>query len=292
MDVHLRDLRYFAVVAQELNVTTAARRLYISQPALSKQLRALEAQLGCELIDRSRRSIALTAAGEALAAEVAEVIGAWERAESRVRATRAQLVVGMQTALGRGLQKRLRDALARRGIVSSFRQAGWDDPSVGLRAGCDLSFAWLPLPDGVTASVLATEPRYVAFCCDHRFTRGGPVTAADLRDEPFVALPQSSPQARDFWLAEETRDGTSAQVAATATSADEAFELVASGVGVMLVAEGNARLYARPGVEFAAVADLAPARLALAWTRRDLDGLAAELAREITEADVALYRAT
>lgn len=65
---------------------------------------------------------------------------------------------------------------------------------------------------------------------------------------------------------------------ATAASADEAFELVASGVGVMLLAEGNTRLYARPGVEYRPVEDLSPARLALAWVRPELDRLAAVIA--------------
>ncbi|NUP25257.1 MAG: LysR family transcriptional regulator, partial [Nocardia sp.] len=49
MDVHGRDLRYFAAVAEQLNFTRAAESLFVSQPALSKQIRALEQQLGAPL---------------------------------------------------------------------------------------------------------------------------------------------------------------------------------------------------------------------------------------------------
>ncbi|MET8796116.1 LysR family transcriptional regulator [Nocardia sp. NPDC004568] len=66
MDVHGRDLRYFAAVAEQLNFTRAAESLFVSQPALSKQIRALERQLGAPLFDRDGRSVRLTPVGEAL----------------------------------------------------------------------------------------------------------------------------------------------------------------------------------------------------------------------------------
>src|SRR5258707_12873205 len=65
MDVDLRLVRYFLVMAEELHFTAAARRLYVSQPALSNQIRRLENQLGAQLFDRSARGVTLTAAGEA-----------------------------------------------------------------------------------------------------------------------------------------------------------------------------------------------------------------------------------
>ena len=66
MDVHLRDLRYFAAVAEELHFRKAAERLFVSQPVLSRQIARLEQDLKARLFIRDRRSVQLTSAGEAL----------------------------------------------------------------------------------------------------------------------------------------------------------------------------------------------------------------------------------
>jgi DNA-binding transcriptional LysR family regulator len=66
MDVHVRDLGYFVAVAEELSLTKAATdRLFVSQPALSKQIRQLEATLRVRLLDRDHRTVSLTPAGMA-----------------------------------------------------------------------------------------------------------------------------------------------------------------------------------------------------------------------------------
>src|SRR4051794_18619471 len=73
--VEIRHLRAFVAVAEELNFSRAATRLYLSQPALSRQIRALERLLGCELLRRSTHRVELTVAGSALLDRPRRLIG-------------------------------------------------------------------------------------------------------------------------------------------------------------------------------------------------------------------------
>jgi DNA-binding transcriptional LysR family regulator len=90
--VELRHLRYFVGVAEEASVSKAAERLHISQPALSRQIRDLEAELGLPLFDRVGRSIELTADGEDLLRRSREVLAQAEGVRDRARALRGGVV--------------------------------------------------------------------------------------------------------------------------------------------------------------------------------------------------------
>lgn len=274
MDVHSRHLRYFVAVADQLSFTEAARRLYVSQPALSKQIRVLERELGFELLHRTAQGISLTAQGEALLSHVREMLRVWDAGVLEARAAgHDELVVGMQTAVGRGIQRRAMDRFATvlpRCRVS-LRIVDWSDPSAGLGDGSsDVAMLWQPIPiAGLSARTLATEPRVVAMAGDHRLAAQPSVAMADLLDEPFIALPEAAGPVRDYWLATDARAGKPPVVGAVAAAADEVFEAVTAGVGVVLLAEGNAALYSRPGIVTRVVDDLTPAELAVAWRTDD-----------------------
>jgi DNA-binding transcriptional LysR family regulator len=84
MDTHLRDLRYFVAVAEELHFTRAAKRLFVSQPALSKQIGQLEQSLKVQLFERDRRRVELTAAGRELLGHARELLRQWDEAQRAV----------------------------------------------------------------------------------------------------------------------------------------------------------------------------------------------------------------
>jgi DNA-binding transcriptional LysR family regulator len=83
-DVDLRKLRYFLAVAEQLNFTRAAAELRIAQPVLSRQIRALEAELNAQLFLRDRRRTELTAAGRELVAEATGLLAGAQALRLRV----------------------------------------------------------------------------------------------------------------------------------------------------------------------------------------------------------------
>jgi DNA-binding transcriptional LysR family regulator len=277
MDAHLRDLRYFVAVAEELNFTRAAERLHISQPALSKQIHSLETAVRAQLFARDRRTVSLTAAGTALLNVARPLLDRWDEGMAAVAdaaaAAARTLRVGTLTALGRELYPSVIDHFAKRepGWRVELRSFGWADPTAGLRDhATDAAFLWLPTgADDIAVRVLATEPRYAVLSAGHPLAGRREIRFAEIANEPFVALPRAAGPLREFWLATDQRAGKPAVVAAEVASADEKFEIVSAGAAVALVSEGNAIVYDRPGIVCVPVSDLGPARLAVGWHRDD-----------------------
>jgi DNA-binding transcriptional LysR family regulator len=202
MDPHLRDLRYFIAVAEELNFTRAAtERLFIAQPTLSRQIRLLEAALRARLFERDHRSVRLTPAGEILLTRARLLLSQWDETQGALAeaaaAAEMTLRVGFHTRIGRGLIPAVTARMARLlpGWKLTFRQVSWRDPTAGLgSAEVDVAIAWLPVPDtGLLCwQVVATEERWVALPAKHRLAERAAVTLEDLASEPFIALPATA----------------------------------------------------------------------------------------------------
>ncbi|MEK2495098.1 LysR family transcriptional regulator [Kitasatospora purpeofusca] len=111
------SLRYFLVLAEELNFTRAAARIGVAQPALSARMRRLEAELGTALLVRSTRSVVLTAAGAALAESAPPALAAldraWDTARSAANGEPGTLRIGYSLSTGAGTTPALVDRLIR-----------------------------------------------------------------------------------------------------------------------------------------------------------------------------------
>jgi len=287
MDVHLRDLRYFVAVATEGSVTRAAQALFISQPALSKQIRALENQLRIPLFDRLPKHLRLTAAGEELLPRARRLLAEWEEGQQALaQKANCSVVIGMHTSPGRGLMPAVRARLVEQcpEVGLEMRQMPWSDPSAGLAEGTvDLAFVWSPLLLPYRRFVVAREPRLVALPRTHRLAHRRMVTMAELLDEPFLALPDSVRPLRDHFLAIDERKGHPVTIAGIINDTESTYEAVASGVGICLLAAGNAPIFARGDVVMPEVSDIGPAELVLAWDERRLSPLADTVARLCAE---------
>jgi DNA-binding transcriptional LysR family regulator len=273
MDVNVRELRYFLAVARELNFTHAAETLYVSQPALSKQIRALERSLRAELFERRPAGITLTRAGSELVPHAEKMVESWEAAKRSIsRASHSTLVIGMHTSPGRGLLPTVRAMMVADcpEVELELRHVPWSDRTAGLSDhSTDAAFVWLPLPRPPYRWVtIAREPRLVALPKQHRLASRASVSIGDLLDEPFLALPPTAGPLRDFWLALEERDGHPVRIAAEINDTEETYEAVASGIGVCLLAAGNAPIFDRGAVTMLAVDDVSPSELVLAWNER------------------------
>ena len=276
MDVDTRLLRYFAAVAAEGNLTRAAEGLYVSQPALTKQIRRLESQLEVQLFTRSRAGMTLTAAGQALAERVPAMLAGWDEAlaAARTAAGRAGQVlrVGFLAGAANEATQQIIAAFARRrpGWRVEMRAASWLDPSAGLAGGeTDVALLRLPFPgqDRLRVEALFSEPRWVALAVGHPLAARGEIPFRDLWDEPFVAAPAATGWWRDWWLAADEREGHPVRIGVVTETGtpDDWLAAIANGDGVALAPESASRYYAHPGVTYRPVTAVSPSQVGVAW---------------------------
>jgi DNA-binding transcriptional LysR family regulator len=274
MDVDTRLLRYFDAVAAEGNLTRAAERLYVSQPALTRQIKQLESQLGAQLFRRSRAGMTLTAAGRALADATPALLAAWDDALRETRnvasAEARVLRVGFMSSAANEATQQIIAAFgrARPDWRVEMRQAAWSDATAGLAGGeVDAALLRLPFPgqDRVRIAVLITEPRWVALPSSHPLATEQHIAADRLWNEPFIAAPEETGPWRDYWLALDERNGHPVRIGAVIDQPDAFLTAIANGDGIALVPESASRYYARPGIAYRPVTGITPSQVGVAW---------------------------
>jgi LysR family transcriptional regulator, benzoate and cis,cis-muconate-responsive activator of ben and cat genes len=192
MDVSLRLLRAFLVVAEECNIGRAARRLYISQPALSQDVRRLEREVGVDLFVRGNQGVTLTSAGRAFAEATRQATETIDRAVALARDTAARVSLAYTPSLGNRLLPALLPALERRcpGIRIDEREVDTGEAGPAVEAGrVDLALAHCPDPSpGLVSSPLVDEPLVAALSSSF----AAPVSLADLTGLDLLIWPRST----------------------------------------------------------------------------------------------------
>src|SRR4051794_1296116 len=242
--IELRLLRYFAVVAEELHIGHAAARLYISQPALSQQIRVLEDQVGLPLFVRHPRGVALTEAGEALLREARELLERSDKLEKTVDDLRRGSGESLRVALPPGAPSTvLPDLLAplreRRPDASvDIRELTTPDQLAALHAGeIDLGLVREPVDDPRLARrTLLVEPLGVCLPAAHPLAGRESVTLTELAGELFVCFPRAwAPSLHDVLVEELRRLDVEARFQDSA-SLGTTQGMVVAGLGLTLAA--------------------------------------------------------
>ncbi len=270
MDLDLRKLRYFVAVAEELNFGRAAQRLRIAQPALSRQIRALEQELHIELFERSSRGTELTAAGTQLLLDARPMLAASEAMERRARlaarGTARFTVAFMPGILVTPVVRAFGDA--RPGVtVDVLRTSYYEQVAVLHDGRADVSFVRLPVAaEGLSIVPLFAEPRVVALPAAHRLAGKERVHVSDLADEHLLQDPDLVPEWRD--IAREQREGANPRQwrSGPGSTMEEKLEHVAAEEGIIIVPRSTAALYTRPDVAYSPVDGLADNQVALAYS--------------------------
>lgn len=250
----LDALQYFLVVAEELNISRAAKRLHMTQPPLSVHIRRLEDSLGVKLFKRSPRGVTLTPEGLTLQREARAIL---KRAEKAIDAVHSS--VDPPTVLRvRTLAAALGDALPNILKLYSESYPGvnvhiFDDAcSVEeriLEGELDVAFAIQPRPlAGVTIAPICSWPLCLALSGKHRLAKMDSVPVSKLREERFVTVPQGTNHTWTEFLQELCQSaGFSPQRGMDAEHLSSALNIVSSGAAMAFVLEST-RQIAPPGV--------------------------------------------
>ena len=254
--MQIQQLRYFLAVAEVRHFTLAARELRVAQATLSKQVSALERDLGAALFSRARGNITLTPAGEALLPLarriLADVDTARREVEDLTGLRRGRVRIGGTPSLLGGL---LADVLAAfheafGGIELSVTQGGSRDLMAELSGGA-LDFALIVLPLQEGDPVLETQPLLreelvVAAPVGHPPPlKRGEVRISDLRSRPLVMFRQGY-DLREATIAAWRHAGIEPRFAIEGGEMDAVLRFVEAGLGVAVVPSGV--LPGRPGI--------------------------------------------
>jgi DNA-binding transcriptional LysR family regulator len=283
----IRQLRYFVAVAERGSVSRAAVELHLSQSSLSEALRKLELELGVELLTRSRRGVAPTAAGDALLPRARTAIDHFDAALNAARGETGRLRVGFEAAGAGRLSTQSRARLIARfpHVRVEPRRFEWGGEVNALREGdCDVAFVWLPADlTGLHAETIATEPRFAGLATHHRLARHATLRVDELNDEPIMWTRRAPRYWVDWWAVNPRPNGAEPRWGPENENVEEMLEQVADGSGYCIVPASMTEFYARPDLVWIPIADIEPLRIALAWRERDASPLIAAFADIVRE---------
>jgi len=249
MHMELRQLRYLVALADECHFTRAAAREHIAQPALSQQIRRLEAEVGLALAERTTRRVALTDAGELLVARARRILAEVDDAQAEL-ATLAgvkggRLAVGALHTMGPVDLSLLLAAFHRNhpAVELTVREQSSEELAEMLRDD-EIDLAFLSVTEriqsrGLELHRLVTEELVAVLPPHHELADRGGVSMTELAGDPFISFRPGS-RLRELleWAA--AAAGFAPRIALESNEARRIRSLVSSGLGVAILPRSDA----------------------------------------------------
>lgn len=270
VDLDLRLVRYFTVVAEHRHFGRAAAALHLAQPSLSRQIRRLEEQLGVRLLDRAPQGTRPTEAGEVFLPHAKALLRSATRAAAQARAAAQpiRITVGygrdiIITPAVRELRRRHPEA-----DVHTLHLAWNEARTALLDHRVDAVITRLPLStEQLRVTVLYQEPRLLLVAADHHLADKSVVTLEDIADEPIPRLPD--PDWNAFWRIDPRPDGRHAPDGPLVKTLEDKLEIIAGGQAVSIAPAGVLTTSLRPDLRAIPLAGVDPIHVVLVTRAHD-----------------------
>jgi len=286
--MELRQLKYFITVAQELHFGRAAEALHLSQPALSKQIQALENSLDIQLLERTKHWVKLTNAGQKFLETAHRVL---HEVEEGIQITR-QVADGQRGKVRIGLTEATVFCLAPT-ILRTYRErypqvdlilsSGGTEANVeALRTyQIDVGFVYLPIREPTLSLSSLYEEIYVAALpASHPLTKHKQIPLSSLANQPLIFYPRSlAPVLYGSFIKCCEQAGFVPHIVQEAELAQTRLGLAAAGAGIAFVLADMQNLNAKGVVYRPLIGDFPRLKLAIAWRQTESSPVVCEFVK-------------
>lgn len=250
LDLELRLVRYFTVVAEHLNFSRAAAELHVAQPSLSRQIQRLEHRLGVRLLDRTPQGALLTEAGKAFLPAAQALLRAARQAALTARAytPAGKIVIGyVEDLVITPAVRELRRLHPHANITT--RHLECHEEGVFIDGQVDVLVARAPLfipAEGVRVTALYDEPRVLVLPADHWLADRPSVSLDDFAEGESIICSHGGTRAIFPADSYQPSDPGPMSAGPVIESFEDRMELVASGQAVAVLPVGDRRSSVRP----------------------------------------------
>ncbi len=263
LDLH--HLRAFVVVIESGSYTKAAKKLAVTQPAMSRLVRKLERHVGHRLIDRSRKPLRPTFAGAQLLPYARRTLATFDETLTVLKQPTDVLRFGFSwNAAGRLTTRMIaRFETAQPDVQVRIRR--FDSAMAGIDDGrSHIAVVRTDPDDGAyERELLFLDPRVAVVCVSHPLAERTELTLHDVHDDPLVANVVSGTTLRELW-----DDPNPTRRVLPVNNTDEWLHEIALGRGIGVGVASSADFHRHPDIRYIALSDAPPVPVLLAWPRR------------------------